>query len=213
MAKRSSSRRKPPRRSWVFIGLLIIGVSVHQYSNDGVISWHEPIVAELQPKVRQWLSWLTNSGGYDSSSNQTTSETHLLGHVAAVADGDTLTLDTPLGDRVRVRLFGIDSPESDQPYGRAAQSALSGLVLGKNVSVIERDVDQYGRVVGTVMVGERDVNLEQVRSGFAWWYRDFAANDLQLEAAEKEARDAQRGLWRDRSPTPPWEWRRTSPNR
>ena len=59
----------------------------------------------------------------------------------------------------------------------------------------------------------RDINLEQVRAGYAWWYRGYAAEQSDesrgsYERAETEARQAQRGLWADARPVPPWVWRR-----
>lgn len=58
-----------------------------------------------------------------------------------------------------------------------------------------------------VRLNGRDINLELVQAGFAWWYRRYAPNDAALEAAEAKARKAKRGLWQDRQPVPPWEWR------
>ena len=62
------------------------------------------------------------------------------------------------------------------------------------------------------MVDGHDVNLEQVRAGFAWWYREYAkeqaADEREVyELAEKAARETKRGLWAESKPVPPWEWR------
>ena len=72
--------------------------------------------------------------------------------------------------------------------------------------VVERGRDGYGRVLGRVFVGAVDVNAEQVRGGYAWVFRRFA-KDPELLALEAEAKAAQRGLWRDLKPVPPWLWR------
>ncbi len=53
----------------------------------------------------------------------------------------------------------------------------------------------------------RVLNRELVRAGFAWWYRRYAPDDEMLAQLEQEAREAQRGLWADAEPVPPWEWR------
>lgn len=46
-----------------------------------------------------------------------------------------------------------------------------------------------------------------MKAGFAWWFRKNATKDKELEAPESEARKAKRGLWVDRDPVPPWEFR------
>ena len=72
--------------------------------------------------------------------------------------------------------------------------------------------DRYGREVCKVMRGATDVNLEQLRAGMAWWYREYAkeqtAEDRATYAAEEErAMAARAGLWKEPKPVPPWKWR------
>jgi endonuclease YncB( thermonuclease family) len=135
------------------------------------------------------------------------------GRVVAVQDGDTVTiLDA---DRVqhRVRIAGIDAPEKSQAFGEAAKQSLARLVHGQRVDAHCPKRDRYGREVCSVYLGARDVGLEQVRSGYAWWYREYAreqtpADRAAYEAAEAEARQARRGLWTDPAPQPPSAFRR-----
>jgi endonuclease YncB( thermonuclease family) len=135
------------------------------------------------------------------------------GRVVAVQDGDTVTiLDA---DRVqhRVRIAGIDAPEKSQAFGEAAKQSLARLVHGQRVDVRCPKRDRYGREVCSVYFGARDVGLEQVRSGYAWWYREYAreqtpADRAAYEAAEAEARQARRGLWTDPAAQPPSSFRR-----
>jgi micrococcal nuclease len=89
-----------------------------------------------------------------------------VGKVVGVTDGDTITV---LVERraIKVRLAEIDTPEKGQPYGSHAKQALSGLVFGKVATVREQTRDRYGRTVGRVYVGGRDVNAELVRAGDA----------------------------------------------
>ncbi len=73
--------------------------------------------------------------------------------------------------------------------------------------------DRYGRIVGSVIVDGQDVNLVQVKTGMAWFYRyyqkELSAENRKLYAqAEDEARANKKGLWQDKNPMPPWEWRR-----
>lgn len=112
------------------------------------------------------------------------------GNVIGVADGDTLTiLDTHMVQR-KIRLAEIDSPEKRQPFGNKSKQALSALVYGKAVLVVEQGHDKYKRTIGRVYYGNVDVNAEQVRHGMAWVYRKYAPTDSPLYAIENEARVA-----------------------
>jgi endonuclease YncB( thermonuclease family) len=132
----------------------------------------------------------------------------ITGKVVGVHDGDTMTVLTPAKESVKVRLHGIDSPEAKQAFGSRAKQELSSLTFGKQVRVNVEDKDRYGRTVGRVFVGNVDVNAEMVRRGFAWWYRNYAKKDVGLATAEAEAKNAGRGLWADKTPVPPWDFRR-----
>ena len=97
-----------------------------------------------------------------------------------VSDGDTITVLTHAKESVKVRHHGIDAPESKQAFGQRAKQELSGLVFGKEVIVEVKDKDRYGRTVGRVTIGALAVNVEMVRRGFAWWYRQYAKKDVEL---------------------------------
>lgn len=127
--------------------------------------------------------------------------------VVGVHDGDTLTGLTSGREQIKVRLEGIDAPELGQPFGRVAKRALSDKVFGKTVEIVTSRRDLYGRVVGQAIIGGRDVGEELVREGSAWHATNFS-HDKRLAAAEARARRARAGLWADRSPEPPWEFRK-----
>jgi micrococcal nuclease len=129
--------------------------------------------------------------------------------VIGITDGDTLTVRTAQKTHVKIRLAGIDAPESSRDFGTKAKQAASDLAFGKTVKIIERDKDRYGRTVADIAlpVG-RSLNREMVRNGMAWWYRKHAANDQVLALLEAEARQAKRGSWSQADPKPPWEWRK-----
>lgn len=137
----------------------------------------------------------------------------LMGKVIGVVDGDTIdVLDATKTSR-RIRLQGIDAPEKAQPFGARSKQHLSEQVFGRQVEVQYNKADQYGRPVGKIMVNGRDANLEQIRSGFAWHYKEYqkeqSASDRAIYAdAETSARRSKAGLWNDPQPMPPWEWRR-----
>ncbi len=129
----------------------------------------------------------------------------LLGRVVSVQDGDTLTVRVA-GQRVKVRLAGIDAPERNQPFGEQSRQSLSRMALNRTASVAVRKIDDYGRTIGVVTVAGLNVEAEQVRRGLAWVYRQYR-HDPQLLALEAEAKAARRGLWADANPKPPWDWR------
>ena len=137
----------------------------------------------------------------------------LSGRVVAVHDGDTITVLDASRTQHKIRLAGIDAPESKQAFGGRSKQNLSNLVYNRQVTVNWQKYDRYGRTVGVVLVDGHNVNIEQVRTGMAWWYRQYArdqspADRSLYEAAENDARTAKRGLWVDTNPVPPWEWRR-----
>lgn len=130
------------------------------------------------------------------------------GKVVGVSDGDTVTVMRE-GKGERIRLFGVDSPETGQAFGNRAKQLASELCFGKNVRVVPRDVDHYGRIVGEIVLEDgRNLNHELVAAGMAWWYRQYARNDKTLERLEQEARADKRGLWADPKPVAPWDWRK-----
>ena len=135
------------------------------------------------------------------------------GRVVAVQDGDTVTILDADHVQHRVRIAGIDAPEKAQAFGEAAKQSLARLVHGQRVDAHCPKRDRYGREVCSVYLGARDVGLEQVRGGYAWWYREYAREQTPgeraaYEAAEKDAREARRGLWTDPAPQPPSAFRR-----
>jgi endonuclease YncB( thermonuclease family) len=133
----------------------------------------------------------------------------IAGRVVSVADGDTITVLDETNSQIKVRLDAIDAPELGQPFGQASKRALSDLVFGRDVVVIRKTTDRYGRTVGHVLIDGRDVNLAMLEAGMAWHYKEYDRNK-RLAEAENEARADRLGLWQDREPTSPWEWRKQS---
>jgi endonuclease YncB( thermonuclease family) len=136
------------------------------------------------------------------------------GAVVAVSDGDTITVLDRDRRQHRVRLLGIDAPERGQDFGERSHQSLAGMVFGKQVHVIVPKLDRYGRKLGKVTVGKVDVNLEQIKAGMAWYYRQYQEDVFKIDRplydrAEREAKAVKRGLWADPRPISPWEFRRT----
>lgn len=137
----------------------------------------------------------------------------LTGRVVRVADGDTITVLDGTNAQHRIRLEGIDAPESHQAFGTQSKKSLSEMVFGKDVTVVYQKTDQYGRLVGKILLDGKDINLEQVKAGMAWHYKEYqreqAPEDRELYAkAEDEAHAARRGLWQDTDPVEPSAFRK-----
>lgn len=137
----------------------------------------------------------------------------LQGKVVGVADGDTVTVLDEQNTQHKIRLQGIDAPEKAQAFGQKSKQSLNQLVHSKQVVVEFDKKDKYGRIVGKVLLNGTDVCLEQIKLGMAWHYKQYASeqpkDDREIYAqAELLARAKSVGLWKDKQPTPPWEFRR-----
>ncbi len=130
-----------------------------------------------------------------------------------VTDGDTVRVLTGDKRQLRVRLNGIDAPEKTQPFGERSRQWLAACVFGKDLLLVASGTDRYGRTLGVLKLGAEDVNLASVKNGWAWWYRAYARGRLDLSAAERNAREARRGLWAGPTPQAPWDYRRASRTR
>jgi endonuclease YncB( thermonuclease family) len=131
----------------------------------------------------------------------------LSGKVVALTDGDALTIEDHAKTPHKIRLAGIDAPELAQAFGSKAREALADKVLGKVVRVEVIDIDRSKQEVGRMYLGERFINRELVRDGFAWRFVRFDRPG-EFKAAEADARAHKRGLWIDPHPLPPWQFRR-----
>lgn len=130
----------------------------------------------------------------------------LRGKVIFVVDGDTIGLLDANKKQHRIRLEGIDAPESGQAFGTKSRQALNSLAYGKEVIVVYENEDQYGRILGHIYLNDRWLNYDQLASGMAWHYRHFNG-DAFLARSQKTAETGKTGLWRDISPVPPWRYR------
>jgi micrococcal nuclease len=128
------------------------------------------------------------------------------GKVVKVVDGDTFDLMSD--KKIRIRMFGIDSPERGQAYNVKAKEFTAALIAGKEISVTIHNKDRYGRFVCDVYLDDGTyVNAELVKAGYAWLFTRYS-NDEELARLQEDARKSKRGLWQDDHPIPPWEFRR-----
>jgi endonuclease YncB( thermonuclease family) len=145
------------------------------------------------------------------------------GKITKVSDGDTVHFVDGNGMKLRVRLYGIDAPETPkmnrrtgnvskpgQPYGEEAEEALRSKILGKLVTLEIMDKDRYNRMVSVIRLDGRDINQEMVAEGWAWAYRQYLDRPHASEYVKLEelARKEKRGLWKQSNPQPPWEFRK-----
>ncbi len=130
--------------------------------------------------------------------------------VVEVLAGDTVYVVDGGHDSRKIWLSGIDAPQLEQLYGKEARSNLSRMVLDQYVDLDTIQSDRYGRITARLLKGNLDINLQQIKDGYAWFYR----KDINLpeglkliySEAESIARRDTRGLWESRA-VPPWEFR------
>lgn len=134
----------------------------------------------------------------------------LRGKVVGISDGDTIVVLDANRVQHKIRLQGIDAPESSQAFGQKSKAALGEKIHEKDVVVKWTKKDRYDRMLGEVFFGKRFINLEMVKDGWAWHYKQYSSSP-ELAAAENAARSAKRGLWADPNPTPPWDYRKQNP--
>ena len=130
--------------------------------------------------------------------------------VLKVIDGDTIYIKSEKG-RKKVRLRYIDAPEIKQPYGDMARIFLVNELDDKRITVNSDYKDRYGRDIGDIYVYNKNeaiyINAKLIKSGNAWVYKTYRENTY-LMNLENIAKDNKRGLWKDKSPIKPWEFRK-----
>jgi endonuclease YncB( thermonuclease family) len=135
--------------------------------------------------------------------------------VIRVSDGDTVTVLID-EQKFKCRLYGIDAPEKEQPYGEDSRRYLMQMTLGKNVGYDIKGKDMYGRLVCILFIatpqGDQSVNEKMLEMGLAWAYVPYLKQnradlkkylELQTFAMKNKI-----GLWQDLNPQAPWEYRR-----
>jgi endonuclease YncB( thermonuclease family) len=127
--------------------------------------------------------------------------------VLSCSDGDTCRIADNKGDIIKVRLVGIDAPEtrgnkkkhkSRQPYSLEAKSFLNSRVAEKNITLTSYGTDAFGRVLGDISINGESVNMALVREGMAECYRGKPPKGYSTkfcEDAQAQAKAAQKGIW------------------
>lgn len=129
--------------------------------------------------------------------------------VIGVKDGDTVEILMDGKPQV-VRLSHIDCPEKKQPFGNNAKQFASDLCFGKKVKLSTGwKKDRNKRLLAEIILSNgKNLNKELVKNGLAWHYKRYS-KDYSYDDLEKQARKKKLGLWNDKSPTAPWEWRKS----
>jgi endonuclease YncB( thermonuclease family) len=211
------------------VAIFLLGLSAYEYYTKGAVTWHRdpmatvrrlslraqsllqeqtdaPFVVERSEPAARTLEAPKGVGLRQEFIDPGEPRFELVGRVSRVVDGDSIEVRVA-GSEFPVRLFGIDSPEFNQPHGETALRALNRKLDGRTVAVSIEDIDNYGRLVGTVYHRGHNINLEMVAEGHAWWYERYARSEDELKDAERLAQEAGLGLWNDSQPVAPWEWR------
>ena len=140
--------------------------------------------------------------------------------VQRVVDGDTIHVIDTSGQKFKVRLIGIDAPEKNQLFGLASTYHLSEILLNKWVLLESKtkkgkpySVDRYNRVLAKIMLHDKDINLLQVSSGYAWHFKRYQKQQSPSDResysqAELSAKKNKLGLWKEKKPIAPWKWRK-----
>ncbi|MDO4551258.1 MAG: thermonuclease family protein [Planctomycetia bacterium] len=131
----------------------------------------------------------------------------IQGVVVKVYDGDTISIITPNMEECCIRLQAVDAPEKDQPGYREAQIFLAKLLHGQTVHCVIDKLDKFNRTVGRLYLGETDVEYRLIRAGMAWHY-EYYNQEEKLAQAQKKAQAQKIGIWKQKNPIPPYQWRK-----
>jgi micrococcal nuclease len=121
--------------------------------------------------------------------------------VTKVIDGDTIEIDT----QERIRLSGINSPETGECYYQEAKDRLTELILNKNI-YLERDYtnkDKYKRLLRYIHLNNQEINSLLTKEGFVKVYDKYASDTkkyIQLKETEKTAIEKSLGVWSCKDP-------------
>lgn len=130
------------------------------------------------------------------------------GYVADIIDGDTISfIHKDTNQTHKIRLDQIDAPELRTPFGLESKQMLGKLIYQKNVRIKVLEKDKYGRLIGTVYLGNSNVNLFMVRKGLAWAYIKYVRDFIYITAEEK-AKEEHLGIWSSsKTLEKPWLYR------
>lgn len=127
--------------------------------------------------------------------------------VVGIKDGDTFKV-LYNNSEITIRLNHIDCPEKKQPFGKNAKWKASDLCFGKMVKIVSNGKkDRYKRLIAEVYFNNININKELVKNGLAWHFKKYSS-DVEYAKLERQARKSRVGLWKEKNPIAPWDWRK-----
>ncbi|MCP1771268.1 endonuclease YncB(thermonuclease family) [Neisseria perflava] len=177
-----------------------------------------PELKKMLPDVLAAAVDSEDTSAVGSTSDSSKNRKNYTGRVTKVSDGDTIHVTDSNGRKHKIRMANIDAPELHQAYGTRSRDALQAAADGEKVTVRVYELDRYQREVAQVWQGDTDLNLQQIRQGVAWHYAAYAkkqqdkADYNAYAAAQEKAKQQRKGLWRNRNPQAPWDYRREQRN-
>lgn len=133
-------------------------------------------------------------------------------HVSQIFDGDSFDAQYN-GEKIRIRLYGIDSPEKKQTYGTQSRKALQEILDNNPLAFVDTLYhDPYGRAVSIVYFEHTNIQEMLLQNGETWVYTQFCDTTIcdKWKNLQKQAKKENKGLWQNKNPLPPWQWRRNN---
>ena len=168
-----------------------------------------PIIQPLRSKMKKISLLLLITGALFHS--ELRAQAIFSAIVIKIIDGDSIVV-TRGNKNIEVRLYGIDTPEWNQPFSSEAKSRTASLIYKQKVAVAPQYYDSYGRLVALLFLNGQDVNGALVKSGTAWVYPRYCRKNVCRKwlTEQQIAKEERRGLWEIESPVSPWRWKRMS---
>lgn len=218
--KKISSRKKGGSSRYaiellILCLLLVFAGYLGNWGQDKNPPQKQTVTSKVEKKARQEQKKETSRQNAKPAPALDANE-YRLSHAS---DGDSFELVDARNRKLRVRLYGIDAPESKQAYGGRSRSHLMKLMRGQKLLVRTMYKDNYQRSVAIVYLSrngkadELSINQQQVQAGMAWVYDYFCTSDIcnTWKLEEAMAQKQRLGLWQDSNPMPPWQWRKGNP--
>ena len=140
----------------------------------------------VQSKPSQEVA-VSNDGVFDAKTARTARSARVLEGPAYVTDGDTITIQ-----KTQIRLYGIDAPELNHPFGQKSKWAMVKLCKGNRIRAEITDEDEYGRTVAKCFLPDgRDLSAELVKQGLAIDWPKFSGGKY----GEFEVEGIRKKLW------------------